>query len=297
MSLATHDAEDDDVVQSGQGAESSAIHVTETKWWDDLMHGVFGPRKGGARIIVDGENAATGVAKTTAAIAIGQLCARAFGYEMQEEDITLSGRKYLERWREHPDKEQPSVIILDELSGAGAGDARKAMAGQNVNLGRSWQLMRKKRIVTITTLPHWRDADSRMRRFADFRLWCREQPIGYFKPFKVGAAFDDGSPVTYGYRDVNNIGFPNLDKRGSELYHYAAQLKDGLLESEVYDADELTEEAQEENRDPDEVERDTKLSIAQSMRDNGKSQTEIAADLGMSQAWVSKYTDPPEDSE
>jgi len=28
-------------------------HITETDWWHDLMHGIYGPLQGGARIIVD----------------------------------------------------------------------------------------------------------------------------------------------------------------------------------------------------------------------------------------------------
>jgi hypothetical protein len=66
------------------------------------MHGVFGPRQGGARIIVDSEDASTGVGKTTAAVSLALLCSQAFGYQMVPDDLTLSGEAYLERWREHP---------------------------------------------------------------------------------------------------------------------------------------------------------------------------------------------------
>jgi len=113
------------------------------------MHGVYGARQGGARIIVDSEDASTGVGKTTAAVSIAEAAAKAFDYDLQEEDFTLSGEQYLERWRRHPAASQPSVIVLDEAAGAGAGDARRSMSNQNVNLGRSWQLMRKKRIVCV----------------------------------------------------------------------------------------------------------------------------------------------------
>jgi hypothetical protein len=128
-------------------------HLSETDFWNDLCHGVFGPRQGGARIIIDAESAATGVGKTTLAVAMARALSKAFDYQIVEDDFTLSGEEYLERWREHPGRSQPSVIVLDELAGAGAGDARRSMSNKNVNLGRSWQLMRKKRIVTITTLP------------------------------------------------------------------------------------------------------------------------------------------------
>ena len=269
------------------------MHLRDTDFWHDLMHGVFGPRQGGARVIVDAENAATGVGKTTAAVSVALACARAFDYELSPEDFTLSGEAYLERWREHPGRHQPSVIVLDELAGAGAGDARRSMSNKNVNLARSWQLMRKKRIVTITTLPHWSDADKRMRRFADYRVWCLERPIGYFRPYKVTSTFDDGDVKTERYDDVQRIKFPNLDGLEDPYFRDVTDKKDALLDSEAFDADELQEDA----IDPDEAERQQKVADAQRARDSGLSTTEVAEVVDMSQSWVSKYTNPPADDE
>jgi len=266
------------------------MHLRETEFFNDLMHGVFGPRRGGARIIVDAENAATGVGKTTCATAIAQACAKAFDYDLHPDDFTLSGEAYLERWREHPDAHQPSVILLDEMSGAGAGDARRSMSNKNVNLGRSWQLMRKKRIVTITTLPHWSDADKRMRRFADYRLWCLERPIGYFRPYRVTSTFDDGDVRTESYSDVQRVKFPNLDRHDDPYFAHVTEKKDELLDSEHFDADELIED----EPDPAEVERDQKKADAQRARDAGLSTREVSSIVDMSQSWVSKYTDTPE---
>jgi hypothetical protein len=272
------------------------MHLRDTDFWNDLMHGVFGPRQGGARIIVDAEDAATGVGKTTAAVALAQACATAFDYEPSPADVTLSGRAYLERWREHPGPSQPSVIVLDELAGAGAGDARRAMSNENVNLGRSWQLMRKKRIVTICTLPHWSDADKRMRRFADFRVWCLSKPIGYFRPYKVTATFDKGDVRTQAYDDLpgDRLKFPNLEAEGDELFQAVTEKKDDLLDSTAFDANEL--QAEEETVDPEEAEREQKLKDAQNARDMGLSTNEIADLVDMSQSWVCRYTDSPEET-
>lgn len=269
------------------------MHVSDTDWWNDLMHDVYGPREGGSRIIIDSEDACTGVGKTSLAVAVARLCAKAFGWELTTDDLTLSGEEYLERWREHPDASQPSVLVLDELAGAGAGDARRAMASKNVNLGRSWQLMRKKRIVTVTTLPHWSDADKRMRRFADYRLWCLRRPIGYFRPYRVGATYDDGNPQTRGYDDVDRVPFPNVAANDDPLYEYLTAEKDALLQSEVFDADELVDE--EETVDPEEAERQQKVADAQRARDAGLSTREVADVVGMSQSWVQKYTEASDD--
>lgn len=265
-------------------------HLTETKWWNDLCEGIFGARKGGARIIIDAEDASTGVGKTGLAVYLARVLSRAFGYDLQEDDLTLSGREYLNRWRDHPGADQPSVIVLDELAGAGAGDARRAMSTQNVELGRSWQLMRKKRIVSIVTLPHWSDADKKMRRFADFRLWCRKQPIGYFRPYRVGTTFDAGDVSTTGYDDVNKIGFPNMDANDDPYYAMLSEKKDELLDSEYFDADELADDPEEEmeEEEDDELPKEAQVALAVEMRKRGLSYEKIAADerITYSESWV-----------
>jgi len=258
------------------------------------MDGIYGARQGGARIVVDAEDAATGVGKTTAAVSIAHAVSnsKAFDYDLQPDDFTLSGEQYLKRWREHPDKHQPSVIVLDEAAGAGAGDARRSMSNQNVNLGRSWQLMRKKRIVSIITLPHWSDVDKRMRRFADFRIWCLRKPIGFYRPYKVTSTFDEGHVRTDGYDDVQRIKFPNLDKIGDPLFQRITEKKDALLDSGEFDADILNESA--DTPDPDEVEHNQKVADAQRAREFGLSSYEAAEVVDMSQSWVNKYTDTPD---
>jgi len=271
------------------------VHITETEWWNDLCKGIFGARKGGARIIVDAEDASTGVGKTGLAVFLARLLSKAFEYELQEEDLTLSGAHYLRRWREHPGAEQPSVIILDELGGAGAGHARRAMSNQNVELGNAWQLMRKKRIVSIVTLPHWSKADKDMRQQADYRLWCRKDPIGYFQPYDVGADFDNGEVNTEGYDDVERINFPNMHQHDDPYYVYLAERKDELLNSQYSDADKLADgEDDEELMSPDEARRKERIEIAQRKRNNGDTTREIAGDVGMSHTWVIENTEPPE---
>lgn len=269
------------------------MHLRDTDFWNDLMHGVFGPRSGGARIIVDSEDASTGVGKTTAAVTIAEAAAKAFDYDLHPDDFTLSGEQYLNRWREHPGPKQPSVIVLDEASGAGAGDARRSMSNQNVNLGRSWQLMRKKRIISIITLPHWSDVDKRMRRFADYRIWCLRQPIGYYRPYKITSTFDRGDVRTESYADIQRIKFPNLDKIGDPLFKQITEKKDALLDSGEFDADAINDIEDESTKDPEEIEHEQKVSDAQRAREKGLSTYEVADVVDMSQSWVDKYTDMP----
>jgi hypothetical protein len=269
------------------------MHLRHSEFWHDLMHGVFGPRQGGARIICDAQNASTGVGKTSAAVMLARAVSKAFDYELSEDDFVLSGQEYLRRWREHPDKEQPSCIVLDELVGAGSGDARRSMSNQNVNLGRSWQLMRKKRIVTIAVLPHWGDCDKRLRKASDYRLWCLEKPIGYFRPYKATVAFGNSDVRTVGYDE--RIRFPNPEEHNDELFEAITDKKDELLNSSKFNADELLE--QEQKQDPEDAKRETKIKTAQSARDNGLSTREVASIVDMSQSWVDKYTDSPAETE
>jgi hypothetical protein len=210
------------------------------------MHDVFGPRKGGAIIFVDAENARKGVAKTSGAVALARLIARAFRYDLKKNDMTLSGAHYLRRYQEQPGKHQPSVLVLDEFVGAGSGDARRAMSNQNVDFGRAWQLLRSKRVVTLATLPDWNEADPRLQKYADYRVWCRERPIGYFQPYKVTVPFNSSGSgakvrtkgLSYG-DDTDRIAFPNMDAEGDPYYHYLTERKDELIHSSTWDADAL----------------------------------------------------------
>lgn len=266
--------------------------LTDTDFWNEIMHGVYGPRSGGAKILIDAKDAGLGAGKTTCAVALGKAFARAFGYEMVEDDLTLSAAEYLQRYREHPDN-QPSVLILDELVGAGGGDARRSMATKNVNLGRAWQLQRTKQVITICTLPSWSDADKRLRKLADYRCLCFQKPIGTFRPYSLGTFdFDEGSKIKFNRLD-NRISFPKMDD--DPLYQYLSDRKDDLIHSAKYDADELIEE--EETPEPEEVRKEQKKQTAQRLRNKGLTGEEIGEVVGYSRDWVYKHTSAPPDED
>jgi len=264
------------------------MHLTETKWWDHMMDGIYGPRQGGARVCIDSAGE-SGVGKSGLAVYLGKLFSKLAGYEFTKEDMTLSGAEYLKRWKEHPGAEQPSVIILDELGGAGSGSSRRAMTNQNVELTSAFQLMRKKRIVTLITTTHWSRIDKGLRQQLTHRLWCLDKPIGYFIPYSVSADFDKGKVKTRSYDGVNRIGFPDMAAHDDSDFQYLASLKDDLLSSDTLDADNLLPENQQQ--DPEEAARDQKLEVAQRMRDKGMTCRKIGEMVDMSYGWVSQYTD------
>lgn len=260
-----------DAREAGENAHFGR-HITETEFWNTVMNDVYGPRSGGAIIFVDAENARKGVAKTSGAVALARLFARAFRYDIQKDDMTLSGAHYLRRYQEHPGHEQPSVLVLDEFVGAGSGDARRAMSNQNVDFGRAWQLLRTKRVITIATLPDWNEADPRLQKYADYRVWCREKPIGFFQPYKVTVPFNSSGSgsktrtkgLSYG-DNTDRIAFPNMDAENDEYYHYISNKKDDLIHSSTWDADTLEGDADgdgEEPANPEEIERREQIKVA-----------------------------------
>jgi len=275
-------------------------HITETEFWNVLMHDVFGPRQGGAIIFVDAENARKGVAKTSCAVALARLFSRAFRYDLQFEDLTLSGAEYLKRYQEHPGQDQPSVLVLDEFVGAGAGDKRRAMAQQNVDFGRAWQLLRTKRVITLATLPDWNEADKRLKKLADYRVWLRERPIGCFQGYKITVPFNSngGSAVrTKGLGpgdSTRKIHFPNMDAEGDPYYHHLTEKKDELIHSSTWDADVLGEDDDEGQQlvDPEEAKRREAIRYAIRLYepwndDNDLSQDEVAGVVeDYSASWV-----------
>jgi len=243
---------DGDEGDDGEPPEEAA-QFEQSHFFRSLYKDVEGDRGGGAIIIVDAEDARTGVGKTGAACAMAEFCAWYFGYELQDRDGVLSGQQYLQLFQEHPNEEQVSVCVWDEAVGAGSGDARRAMAQENVDLGRAWQIMRDRRVVTFVTLPDWGDLDSRLQKLADYRVWCRRD-IGSLQAYEIGTTFEGGDIRTRGLgpgEGAEPIAFPDVTD-DSPLYDAIKAKKDRVQESDSLDAGELAErdgEADEETTD------------------------------------------------
>jgi hypothetical protein len=127
----------------------------------------------------------------------------------------------------------------------------------------------------------------------DYRLWCLERPIGYFRPYKATVAFGNSDVRTVGYGE--RIRFPNPEAHDDDLFELITDKKDELLNSSKFNANDLIE--QEQKQDPEDAKRETKIKTAQSARDNGLSTREVASIVDMSQSWVDKYTNPPTEPE
>jgi len=220
-----------------------ACQFESSHFFRSLYQDVEGARGGGAIIIVDAEDARTGVGKTGAACGMAEFTAWYFDYELQDSDGVLSGQEYLDLFKQHPNEEQVSVCVWDEAVGAGSGDSRRSMAQENVDLGRAWQIMRDRRVVTFVTLPDWGDLDSRLQKLADYRIWCRRD-IGSMQAYEIGTTFEGGDIRTRGLGPGDGaepIAFPDVTE-DSSLYQAIKAKKDEVQESDSLSASELHEE-------------------------------------------------------
>ena len=241
-----------DDADSGDTADAetadAAAQFEQSHFFRSLYKDVEGDRGGGAIVIVDAEDARTGVGKTGAACGMAEFVGWYFGYELRERDGVLSGQEYLDLFKQHPNEEQVSVAVWDEAVGAGSGDARRSMAQENVDLGRAWQIMRDRRVITFVTLPDWGDLDSRLQKLADYRVWCRRD-IGSMQAYEIGTTFEGGDIRTRGLGPGDGaepVSFPDVTD-DSDLYQSIKAKKDAVQESDSLDAGELVDDVDEGN--------------------------------------------------
>lgn len=281
--------------------------LEDTQFWNLLMRDIYGPREGGVIIAIDAENARKGVAKTSAAVSLYDRLAYEFGYEIDTADGVLSAEGIFDRYEEHPGDYQPSAFVWDEAVGGGSGDTRRAMSNENTKLGRAWQILRTKRIVTITTLPNWGDLDTRLQKLADYRLWCREWPIGEFTAYKVNTTFNGKNVTTKGLgtgHRTTAIKFPDAsadfehvgdaDTGSHPLYEALTEKKAELMDTDDFLAGQITTDEDVEELSPAEVQEQTErreavktaIRAVQPWHDEGVSYLEASKLVDYSREWV-----------
>ena len=214
------------------------IDISDSEVWDDIMGDyIYSKSKSGCKIVVDAIDSRLGVGKTSFAIGLALRIGEEVGYEIQTEDVMLSAQQFLKRFREHPGTEQPSIIILDEIVGAGGADSRRAMSNKNVNMARTFEIMRKKRVIVIMTTANYFGMDPRLRRLMDYVFTCQVSPKFHAIAYKVGTRFGTGDLRLR--RMSERIQFYSLD--GHPLLVELDNQKDRLLESEEFDMDKIIE--------------------------------------------------------
>jgi hypothetical protein len=241
------------------------------------------------KIIITAKDSQTGVGKTTLAGWLALSWTKMFaGHDWYADPDThgeglgtLDPREYFSIIKKVGDDYQPgTVVVVDDAEEL---DARRSMQNLNVQFSQRWMLMRLKQAITIITLPSPNAIDSRLEELSDVWINIERRGRGLVHDIRVNS---------YGSRNVmteqkHKILYPNVAD------HPALETLRRMKEDKMDQWDDEEAEEQEEV-DPEEVERETKIELAQRMRDNGVDGTDIADHLGMSHTWVYNNTEDGE---
>lgn len=173
-----------------------------------------------------------------------------------------------------------TVVIVDDAEEL---DARRSMQGLNVEFSQRWMLMRLKQAITLITLPSPKAIDSRLEELSDIWINIERRGRGLVHDIRVNS---------YGSRNVmteqkHKIVFPDVSEH--EELEKLRRMKEDKMDEWDSDGEE------DEVPDPEDVEREQKIEVAQNARDNGYTCKEAAELVDMSVGWVSNNTEAAED--
>jgi len=231
------------------------------------------------KIIITATDAQTGVGKSTLAFALAASWHPIYADEHWSADqgATYDVSEFLETYTEIP---SGSVLLMEEAEQL---DARRSMAGDNVDFSHYWMAMRVRQVVSILTLPSTTALDKRLWELAD--VWINVQRRGSAEVHEC--QINDYQQQLWN-EPVETIEWPDLSD------HPEMQQLDRLKEDKIERG--LTDVADDEDTaDPDEAQREEKIKIAQELRadeDLDLSGGEIGEIVGRSDQWVYNNTDP-----
>jgi len=248
---------------------------------DSWLHRQFVDRMEKSRdlkIIITASDAQTGVGKSTLAFWLAASWHPIYTGEEWTADTgaTYDVAEFLERYRE---LETGSVLLMEEAEQL---DARRSMAGENVDFSHYWMAMRVRQVVSILTLPSTTALDKRLRELSD--VWINVKRRGLAEVHQ--SQIDDYKQKLWN-EPVEQIEWPDVSSH--EEMKKIDQLKEEKIERGLTDV----ASDDDDEVDPDEVKREEKQAIAQRLRENDAlelSGTEIGEIVGRSDAWVYKNT-------
>jgi len=219
-------------------------------WIRRLLHRAYGPSPRDTKTLVTAQNSALGVGKTAFSVTACRLLEHCFDTPFTTDDACMGLQETMQRYEEL-DASTPSPMIVDELVGGGAGDARRAMAEGNVQLSHLWQVARKQRAFLFGTLPSASFLDKRLLELSDFRVVCQEHSIGTARIYQLSVNDFDSGGATIHHRFLQSLEFPNPESWDDPVFAYLDQQKDELIEGGEYDYDrEDDEEDDDDDLDP-----------------------------------------------
>lgn len=247
------------------------------------------------KIIITAENSETGIGKTTAAGDLALTWTPYFTNQPWWVDPdnwgegmgTVNPKEYFTIISKVGNEYQPgTVVVVDDAEEL---DARRSMQNLNVEFSQRWMLMRLKQAITIITLPSPSSIDSRLEELADVWINVKRRGLAMVHDIRV-QSYGSRNVMT---KKVHRWEFPDVSG------HRELRKFEKMKEEKMDMWDEKPEE--EEVPDPDEVSRKEKKEIAQRLRNRGlpiesqdPEQPDISDAINMSQSWISKNTQPPD---
>lgn len=234
------------------------------------------------KIIITATDAQTGVGKSTLAFSLAATWHPIYTDEewTAEGGATYDVAEFLDRYTQ---LQSGSVLLMEEAEQL---DARRSMAGDNVNFSHYWMAMRVRQIVSILTLPSTTALDKRLWELAD--VWINVKRRGLAEVHE--SRINDYQQKLWN-EPVEQIEWPDTST------HEEMQALDRLKEEKIDRGLQDVAADEEEEVDPDEVKRQEKIAIAQRLRDDPRADLtgeEIGAIVDRSDTWVYNNTSAPE---
>lgn len=234
------------------------------------------------KIIITATDAQTGVGKSTLAFSLAATWHPIYTGEQWTADdgATYDVGEFLERYTQLP---SGSVLLMEEAEQL---DARRSMAGDNVNFSHYWMAMRVRQVVSILTLPSTTALDKRLWELAD--VWINVKRRGRAEIHEC--RINDYEQQLWN-EPVDTLEWPDTSS------HEEMQKLDRLKEEKIDRGLSDVASEEEEEVDPDEVKRQEKIAIAQRLRDDPRTDLtgeQIGEIVGRSDTWVYNNTNAPE---
>lgn len=232
------------------------------------------------KVIITATDAQTGVGKSTLAFSLAASWHPIYtGEEWTAEDgATYDVGEFLEKYTDLPGG---SVLLMEEAEQL---DARRSMAGDNVNFSHYWMAMRVRQVVSILTLPSTTALDKRLWELADIWINVKRRGMGEVHECRI----NDYQQKLWN-EPVEQIEWPDTSEQPE--MQKLDQLKDDKIERGLSEID----SEEEETVDPKDAKRETKIEIAQELRSDESldlSGKEIGEIVGHSHTWVYNHTQP-----
>lgn len=260
--------------------EVNGWRLDATSW----LHQTFLDRMEAGRdlkVIVTATDSQTGVGKSTLAFSLAATWHPIYTGEAWTADTgaTFDVGEFLNTYTDLP---AGSVLMMEEAEQL---DARRSMAGNNVNFSHYWMAMRVRQVVSMLTLPSTTALDKRLWELAD--VWINVQRRGLAEVHEC--RINDYQQKLW-REPIEDIEWPNTAD------HPEMQAIDAKKEEKIERGlSDINADGEEEAIDPDEAVREQLIEVAQNLRtsdDIDLSGRDIADVLGRSHSWVYDNTEP-----